>query len=175
MLTQLIHLWIWMFALVLQHSTIRAFSQGRVGSTRRASAVFSSPSPLQDLEIVDTVEGTGDVAKFDSIVTIKYTGRFLGIEEKFDEKMISFKIGYGKVLSGCDRGIRSMRVGGTRVLKIPSKLGFGPSGFSGPEYTVPPDQDLEYTVELVSVTSGPMAEAAANLGIGLDPNTVYLK
>mmetsp|Transcript_6412 Transcript_6412/g.7371 ORF Transcript_6412/g.7371 Transcript_6412/m.7371 type:complete len:204 (-) Transcript_6412:239-850(-) len=136
---------------------------------------------LVALEMSDTIEGTGGVAAFDSIVTIKYTGSLLSFESEsqqepvpFDQSMISFKIGYGKVLDGCDRGIRGMKVGGIRVLKIPSHLGFGTEGFEG-AYSIPPNSDLQYTVELIAVTSGPMAEAAANMGIGLDRNTVYLK
>ena len=142
---------------------------------QRASTVLRS-SPLEDLEIIDTKEGTGkDVAKFDTIVTIQYTGKFYESQEEFDTSMISFKLGYGKVLDGCDKGIRGMKVGGARVLKIPARLGFGAEGFAGPDYSVPPDTDLEYSVELTAVASGPMAEAAAKMGIGLDPNTVYLK
>jgi len=136
---------------------------------------------LVALEMSDTIEGTGGVAAFDSIVTIKYTGSLLSFESEsqqepvpFDQSMISFKIGYGKVLDGCDRGIRGMKVGGIRVLKIPSHLGFGTEGFEG-AYSIPPNSDLQYTVELIAVTSGPMAEAAAKMGIGLDRNTVYLK
>jgi len=136
---------------------------------------------LVALEMSDTIEGTGGVAAFDSIVTIKYTGSLLSFESEsqqepvpFDQSMISFKIGYGKVLDGCDRGIRGMKVGGIRVLKIPSHLGFGTEGFEG-AYSIPPNSDLQYIVELIAVTSGPMAEAAAKMGIGLDRNTVYLK
>ena len=148
-----------------------------ITSSSDASESYSDDQPiLQELEIIELQEGSGkDIAKFDTIVTIKYIGRFLGSSEQFDESMISFKLGYGKVIEGCDRGIKGMKVGGSRVLKIPSKLGFGPLGYESPNYTIPPNADLEYTVELVSVASGPMAEAAANMGIGLDPNTVYLK
>jgi len=137
------------------------------------------------LEMSDTIEGTGGVAAFESIVTIKYTGSLFSFESEsesqqeqepvpFDQSMISFKIGYGKVLDGCDQGIRGMKVGGIRVLKIPSHLGFGTEGFDG-AYSIPPDSDLLYIVELIAVASGPMAEAAAKMGIGLDRNTVYLK
>mmetsp|Transcript_5013 Transcript_5013/g.7243 ORF Transcript_5013/g.7243 Transcript_5013/m.7243 type:complete len:190 (-) Transcript_5013:109-678(-) len=136
-------------------------------------SVSLASSVLQDLEIIDTLEGTGDVAKFDSIVTIQYTGKILDSGEKFDtDSMISFKLGYGKVLQGCDTGIRGMKVGGIRMLKIPSRLGFGAEGMDG---SVAPNTDLEYTIELLSVASGPMAETAANMGIGLNPKTVYLK
>jgi FKBP-type peptidyl-prolyl cis-trans isomerase FkpA len=159
--------------------TADGFLLHSISARRQASAIPSLySSPLEDLEIVDTQEGTGDVAKFESIVTIKYVGKFYDDEssqqEPFDESMISFKLGCGKVIKGCDKGVRGMKVGGTRVLKIPANLGFGAEGFTGP-YSIPPNTDLEYSVELTAVASGPMAEAAANMGIGLDRNTVYLK
>lgn len=137
-------------------------------------------APLDELVVTDSIEGTGDsVAAFGSIVTVTYKG-FLWTcktEKKlpFDKSMITFKLGYGKVLEGCDKGIRGMRVGGSRNLKIPSQLGFGVAGFGPMPYSIPPNADLEYDVELISVATGPMAEAAAKMGIGLDPNTVYLK
>jgi len=136
---------------------------------------LSCTPPLDELIVRDTTEGTGDVAATGNIVTVKYVGSLLGSGAQFDESMISFKLGTGRVLAGCDEGITGMRVGGTRVLKIPSALGFGPSGFGPEPYSVPSDADLEYRVELLSVASGPMAEAAAKMGIGLNPNTVYLK
>lgn len=142
-------------------------------SKRQAFPLLSSP--LKDLEVIDTQVGTGEEAKFESIVTVQYVGTFYESQETFDESMISFKLGYGKVIQGCDRGIRGMKVGGQRILKIPATLGFGEQG-SGPEpYSIPPNTDFEYSVLLTAVASGPMAEAAANMGIGLDRNTVYLK
>ena len=167
--------WFLVLAMISQQlSSTKAFLQvGRQQPiVHRHSSLFMAEQ-LQDLEISDTVEGSGDVAKFDTIVTIQYTGRFLETSEQFDQGMISFKVGFGKVIDGCDDGIRGMKVGGTRQLKIPAKLGFGASG--NKDLKIPPDADLEYTVELKSVAKGPMAEAAANMGIGLDPNTVYLK
>ena len=143
--------------------------------TRKLTSLeLSSSSTLSELELIDTLVGTGDEAKFDTIVTIRYTGKFYDSGDEFDASTISFKLGYGKVLDGCDTGIRGMKVGGRRILKIPARLGFGVEGMVGPDYTVPPHTDLEYSIELLSVASGPMAEAAAKMGIGLDPTTVYL-
>ena len=143
--------------------------------SKNPSTTIMYPPPLDKLIVRDTTEGTGDVAATGNIVTVKYVGSLLGSGAQFDESMISFKLGTGRVLAGCDEGITGMCVGGTRVLKIPSALGFGPSGFGPEPYSVPSDADLEYRVELLSVASGPMAEAAAKMGIGLNPNTVYLK
>lgn len=144
--------------------------------TRKLTSLqLSSSSTLSELEMIDTLLGSGDEAKFDTIVTIRYTGKFYESGDEFDASTISFKLGYGKVLDGCDTGIRGMKVGGRRILKIPSRLGFGVEGMAGPDYTVPPNTDLEYNIELLSVASGPMAEAAAKMGIGLDPSTVYLR
>ena len=142
-------------------------------SKRQAIPLLASP--LKDLQVIDTQVGTGEEATFESIVTVQYVGTFYESQETFDESMISFKLGYGKVIKGCDQGIRGMKVGGKRILHIPAKLAFGEQGFGPEPYSIPPDTDLEYSVFLTAVATGPMAEAAANMGIGLDRNTVYLK
>ena len=153
----------------------------------RGSTNENNTPALVSLEVNDTTEGTGEVAAFGSIVTVKYTGSLYSepssdkrnqqqqqpVLPPFDQSKISFKLGYGKVLDGCDEGIRGMRVGGVRTLNIPSELGFGPGGFGPEPYSIPPNADLRYTVELTAVASGPVAEAAARMGIGLDPDTVY--
>eukprot|EP00591_Stephanopyxis_turris_P009913 CAMPEP_0195518926 /NCGR_PEP_ID=MMETSP0794_2-20130614/13961_1 /TAXON_ID=515487 /ORGANISM="Stephanopyxis turris, Strain CCMP 815" /LENGTH=176 /DNA_ID=CAMNT_0040647975 /DNA_START=8 /DNA_END=534 /DNA_ORIENTATION=+ len=149
--------------------TIRQPKQQSIKPWR--NRVVLNESPLKDLGVLDTTEGTGDIAKNGDIVTVKYVGSLLSTNTQFDKSMISFKLGAGRVLPGCEQGIVGMRVGGTRVIQIPSLLGYGPAGFGGPAapYTIPPDADLEFVVELTALASGKMAEMAAGMGIGLDP------
>lgn len=152
-----------------------ASKSGGPCTTKNSRLLLRAGKNLEQLLVTDSVEGTGETAKFGAIVTVNYEGFLLEDGTLFDTSMISFKLGYGKVLEGCDKGIKGMRVGGKRVLKIPSKLGFGSAGFGPEPYSVPKNADLEFRVELLSVASGPMSEAAANMGIGLNPKTVYLK
>ena len=80
------------------------------------------------LKYQDQKVGTGDEAKAGTKVTVHYTG-WLDDQgkkgKKFDSsrdrgKMFSFPLGKGKVIKGWDEGVAGMKVGGKRVLLIPS-------------------------------------------------------
>jgi FKBP-type peptidyl-prolyl cis-trans isomerase len=59
-----------------------------------------------------------------------------------------FKLGVGSVIAGFDQGLVGMRVGGTRLLIIPSALGYGAAGVPG---LIPPNSGLVFSVELLAV------------------------
>lgn len=52
------------------------------------------------------------------------------------------------LFSGLERGLDGMKVGGERVITIPSKLAYGSKG-SGAE--IPPDSDLIFEVKVMKV------------------------
>jgi FKBP-type peptidyl-prolyl cis-trans isomerase len=52
------------------------------------------------------------------------------------------------VIRGWDEGVQGMKVGGTRVLIIPSELGYGAHGAGG---VIPPHATLMFEVELLAV------------------------
>ena len=56
-------------------------------------------------------------------------------------------------------------------LIISSDFGYGERGAGG---DIPPNADLEFDVELVSVASGPVAELVAQLGLGLNTRTALI-
>ncbi len=60
---------------------------------------------------------------------------------------VKYKLGSGTFIKGIDAGIVGMKVGGTRTIVIPSKLGYGQQGM-GP---VPPNTDMKVVVELLEV------------------------
>lgn len=95
--------------------------------------------------------GTGAVAAKGDIVHVHYTG-WLTDGTKFDSSLtrgepLRFWLGKGQVIAGWDEGVAGMKVGEKRQLKIPSKLAYGPGGTNG----IPPNSDLIFDVELVSV------------------------
>jgi len=51
------------------------------------------------------------------------------------------------VIVGWKKGLQGMRVGGRRLLVIPSRLGYGRRGFGR---VIPPNADLVFDVEVVS-------------------------
>lgn len=97
-------------------------------------------------------EGNGPVAATDDKVSVHYTG-WLTNGTTFDSshkrgKPISFALGAHRVIKGWEEGILGMKVGEKRQLHIPSALGYGARGMGE---VIPPDADLVFDVELVSI------------------------
>ena len=104
------------------------------------------------LKYIDIKEGDGDSPQTGQMVTVHYTGT-LENGKKFDSSRdrnqpFSFKIGVGQVIKGWDEGVASMKVGGQRILIIPSELGYGQRGAGG---VIPPNATLVFDVELLGV------------------------
>lgn len=109
------------------------------------------------LKYVDTLVGTGPAPVRGQKCIVHYTGWLNdgrgGHGKKFDSSLdrnepLAIPIGVGRVIKGWDEGLLSMKVGGKRTLYIPSFLGYGPRGAGG---DIPPNADLIFDVELVSV------------------------
>ena len=118
--------------------------------------MITTPSGLQ---YDDTVVGSGDEAKAGQRVQVHYTGWLHdpaaanGRGAKFDSSKdrgspFRFHLGMGQVIQGWDEGVQGMKVGGTRVLQIPSDLGYGPRGAGG---VIPPNATLVFEVDLLGV------------------------
>jgi FKBP-type peptidyl-prolyl cis-trans isomerase len=108
------------------------------------------------LKYEDLKVGDGAEAKKGKNVQVHYTGWLLKDGEKgkkFDsshdrKEPFDFDLGAGDVIKGWDEGVAGMKVGGKRVLMIPSKLGYGARG-AGRD--IPPNSDLIFEVELLKV------------------------
>lgn len=104
------------------------------------------------LEYWDLREGDGKTATAGRKVQVHYEA-WLGDGLKFDSSVergraFVFKLGEGLVIPGWDEGVAGMRVGGRRLLHIPSDLGYGSAGAGG---VIPPDADLVFEIELLKV------------------------
>jgi FKBP-type peptidyl-prolyl cis-trans isomerase len=125
--------------------------------------MITTPSGLQ---IDDTTVGTGAEAKAGQDVTVHYTGWLFkdGVKgAKFDSSKdrkdpFKFELDGGQVIRGWDEGVQGMKIGGTRVLIIPSALGYGERGAGG---DIPPNATLMFEVELLALSGG--AEEALTL------------
>ncbi len=123
---------------------------GKKKKIMNTEGAITLPSGLKYVEIK---EGTGASPKTGQLVEVHYTG-WLEDGEKFDSskdrgRTFEFMIGKGRVIKGWDEGVATMKVGGTRKLIIPSKLGYGSQGAGN---VIPPDATLIFEVELIGIT-----------------------
>ena len=104
------------------------------------------------LQYTDEVVGDGPSPQPGQKVTVHYTGTFPD-GRKFDSSRdraqpFVFVIGRGQVIQGWDEGVLSMKVGGRRILTVPTQLGYGARGAGG---VIPPNATLVFDVELLGV------------------------
>jgi FKBP-type peptidyl-prolyl cis-trans isomerase len=123
-------------------------------TTNTATTTQPTDTMPTELNITDTVVGTGAEAKAGDTVFVHYTGTLTN-GEIFDSSIprgepFSFQLGAGQVIQGWDIGIQGMKVGGKRTLVIPSSLAYGEQGI-GP---IPPNATLKFDVELLDVQGG---------------------
>lgn len=117
----------------------------------------TSPTNNAAFTQTDLRLGTGADAVAGRLVTVQYTGWFYNASQpdtkgvQFDSSVgqtpLSFTLGAGQVISGWDRGVQGMKVGGLRRLVIPPSLGYG-SSRNGP---IPPHATLVFEIELLEV------------------------
>jgi peptidylprolyl isomerase len=121
------------------------------GSTTDFSTIKDATTTPSGLKYVDEVVGTGSSPRAGRSVTVSYVGTFTN-GKKFDASAdhggtFSFIIGQGNVIKGWDEGVLTMKVGGKRMLYVPSALAYGTRG----QGTIPPNTDLIFEVQLISV------------------------
>jgi len=107
---------------------------------------------MADLKIEDQKIGTGAEATPGKKVTVNYRGTLTNGTE-FDSSFrrnqpFIFTLGQGEVIQGWDLGVKGMKVGGKRILTIPSELGYGANGVPG---TIPGGATLIFEVDLLAV------------------------
>jgi FKBP-type peptidyl-prolyl cis-trans isomerase len=110
----------------------------------------AAPTTLVTKELI---KGTGPEAKAGQSVTVNYVGVLYKGGKEFDaswkrNEPFAFTLGKGQVIKGWDQGVAGMKVGGRRMLIIPSELAYGKTG-SPP--TIPPNAPLVFVVDLLGV------------------------
>ncbi len=97
-------------------------------------------------------EGNGPSAVVGDTVVVNYEGTLID-GTKFDSsydrnKPFEFKLGENMVIQGWEEGVKGMKVGEVRLLKIPSEMGYGSYGAGG---VIPPYAGLNFKVELLEI------------------------
>lgn len=113
---------------------------------------------VKDLKTEDTAEGKGKVAAKGKTVKVNYTGwlydpkapknRGKQFDTSVGKEPFTFTLGAGSVIKGWDEGFTNMKVGGKRVITIPSEMGYGARGAGD---VIPPNAPLVFEVELLDV------------------------
>lgn len=121
----------------------------RLEGTKLAN--FTPIASVPELQIIDTIEGTGEVVPENATITAHYTGALCKDGTIFQSshdfgKPITF--GLNQVIKGWTQGVPGMKVGGTRRLIIPSALAYGSVRAAA---NIPPNSDLVFDIELVSL------------------------
>lgn len=126
-----------------------------------ASAQSAPPDDFEvsssGLKYHDVRVGNGLSPRSGKTAVVHYTGwvfRDGAPQEMFDTSRdvnipFSFVVGEGRVIRGWEEGVRSMQVGGRRLLLIPPHLGYGVRGAGGG--AIPPNATLLFDVELIDV------------------------
>jgi FKBP-type peptidyl-prolyl cis-trans isomerase len=119
-----------------------------IPETARAPVVLPS-----GLKYIDIKVGTGVPATKGRAVRIAFVGWVTKTQLMFDYRdppnPLAFHLGRAdsNIIKGLDEGVAGMRVGGKRRLIVPARLAYGSRGTK----LIPPNSELTYDVELVSV------------------------
>ncbi|MFT4113379.1 FKBP-type peptidyl-prolyl cis-trans isomerase [Silvibacterium sp.] len=106
------------------------------------------------LRYQDLQPGTGQIAQPGWVYRVNYTGWLAANGVKFsssydDGGPLEFAQGTHRVIPGWEDGFVGMRVGGRRRIYVPWQLAYGDSSHGN----IPPQADLIFDVELVSVSN----------------------
>jgi FKBP-type peptidyl-prolyl cis-trans isomerase len=108
----------------------------------------------EEFKIETVTEGEGKESEVGDTLVVHYTGKLLD-GTIFDSSIprgepFVFTLGEGGVIQGWEEGMQGMKVGETRIITIPSSMGYGDIG-AGDD--IPPGAGLEFEVELLEIRS----------------------
>lgn len=114
---------------------------------------FTPINSVNELQIIDTVIGTGDEVQHGATITAHYTGALCKDGTIFQSSHdfgdpITFPL--DRVIPGWTEGVPGMKVGGTRRLIIPSVKAYGSARAAA---NIPPNSDLVFDIELIAIAS----------------------
>jgi len=116
-------------------------------------ADFEPINKVGELQVIDTVVGSGDEVQVGATITAHYTGA-LCIDGTIFQSSHDFgdpiSFGLNQVIAGWTNGVPGMKVGGTRRLVIPSAEAYGSVRAAA---NIPPNSDLVFDIELKEINT----------------------
>jgi len=124
--------------------------------------------PPTELEQTDITVGDGAEAELGKAIKVNYVGLACSTGMQFDASYdngmpADFTLAEGGLIPGWIEGIPGMKVGGRRMLVIPSDLAYGEAGNTG----IAPDEALVFVIDLLEVSDAP-PEGATTLPPGAE-------
>ena len=112
---------------------------------------FAPTDDVAELQVIDTVEGSGPEVQPGDTITAHYTGARCKDGVIFQSSLdmgrpITF--GLDQVIAGWREGVPGMKAGGTRRLIIPAAKAYGSAS---PAANIPPNSDLVFDIQLVGI------------------------
>ena len=123
-----------------------------MSNTKPEVTIPQTPAP-SSLVTEDITVGSGQEAINGKTVSVHYVGVAWSTAKQFDaswdrNEPFEFSLGNGQVISGWDKGVAGMKVGGRRKLTIPPDMGYGSQGAGG---VIKGDETLVFVVDLLDV------------------------
>lgn len=113
---------------------------------------FTPIDKVERLEVIDLIEGKGDIVPYDARITAHYTGALASdgtiFQSSHDGPNKPLTFGLNQVIQGWTQGVPGMAVGGTRRLLIPAAQAYGSRS---PSPNIPANADLIFDIELVAL------------------------
>jgi len=115
--------------------------------------IVVGPAPTS-LVVKDIKEGTGAAATATSTVSVNYVGVACSTGKIFDSSYVGgtstpASLPLAQVIPGFGKGVAGMKVGGQRLIGIPSDQAYGSTGGGS---TIAPDEALWFVIELTAVS-----------------------
>jgi peptidylprolyl isomerase len=131
---------------------------GATNISSKPKVTAESKLPAAKLKVKDLVAGAGSPATPTSSVTVQYVGVRYADGKQFDASWdkggpTTFRL--NKVVRGFTQGIGGtdtlppMKVGGRRLMILPSELAYGENGT--PDGSIPPNATIVFVVDLIAV------------------------
>ena len=123
-----------------------------MSNTKPEVVIPQTPAP-SSLVTEDIAVGDGVEAVSGKNVSVHYVGVAWSTGKQFDaswdrNEPFDFGLGAGQVISGWDKGVAGMKVGGRRKLTIPPDMGYGSQGAGG---VIKGGETLVFVVDLLNV------------------------